>query len=140
MLTYYVDELFELIFFKKNNTQNLIWITVVFLMSKFHDFVYLQPKMCKIDSESICSTTMQLEDYCNVGQIIKSILTLNNMIQKAIQGIQKHLENWRKYQLLWKQDRVAIINKLISKAPPTLFFERKLEKYMRVSKFKFIYC
>ncbi|XP_073386148.1 dynein-1-alpha heavy chain, flagellar inner arm I1 complex isoform X3 [Physcomitrium patens] len=72
-------------------------------------------------------------DVASNPQIIKSILTLNNMIQKAIQGIQKHLENWRKYQLLWKQDRVAIINKLISKAPPTLFFERKLEKYMRMA-------
>lgn len=60
------------------------------------------------------------------------MITLNNTIQKAIQGIQRHLENWHKYQHLWKQDRYAIIGKFISKLPPTSFFEKKLEKYKMV--------
>ena len=60
------------------------------------------------------------------------MITLNNIIQKTVQGIQKHLENWRKYQHLWKQDRPAILLKFQGKAPPIMFFEKKLEKYNTV--------
>jgi len=60
------------------------------------------------------------------------MITLNNTIQKAVQGIQRHVENWRKYQHLWKQDKYTIINKFVSKSPPTSFFEKKLEKYKTV--------
>lgn len=62
------------------------------------------------------------------------MLTLNNYIQKAIQGIHKHMENWRKYQHLWKQDRTAILSKFVSKSPTAGFFEKKLEKYNTVRK------
>ena len=60
------------------------------------------------------------------------MISLNNIIQKTVQGIQRHLENWRKYQHLWKQDRPAILNKFQSKGPPIMFFEKKLEKYHTV--------
>jgi hypothetical protein len=61
------------------------------------------------------------------------MLTLNSILQKAIQGIHKHLENWRKYQHLWKQDRMAILSKFVAKNPTAAFFEKKLEKYFKVS-------
>ncbi|KAL2608324.1 hypothetical protein R1flu_026897 [Riccia fluitans] len=61
------------------------------------------------------------------------MFTLNNSIQKASAGIYKHLENWRKYQHLWRQDKTLILSKFVARNPTCSFFEMKLAKYAKVA-------
>ncbi|KAG6552246.1 hypothetical protein Mapa_006096 [Marchantia paleacea] len=44
-----------------------------------------------------------------------------------------HLENWRKYQHLWRQDKTVILGKFVAKSPSCSFFEIKLAKYAKVA-------
>jgi hypothetical protein len=60
------------------------------------------------------------------------MLTLNGLIHKATSGIGKHLESWRRYQHLWKQDKATSLDKFAAKNPTCVEFEEKLSKYSRV--------
>lgn len=60
------------------------------------------------------------------------MLTLTGLIHKATSGIGKHLESWRRYQHLWKQDKATSLDKFAAKNPTCVEFEEKLSKYSRV--------
>ncbi|KAJ7569126.1 hypothetical protein O6H91_01G062100 [Diphasiastrum complanatum] len=66
-------------------------------------------------------------------QIIKEMLTINNIIQKVLTGIHKNLESWRKYQHLWKQDKSAISERFVSRNPTCSKFEEKFYKYAKIA-------
>jgi dynein heavy chain len=68
--------------------------------------------------------------------VIKAMLTLNGFIHKATGGIGKHLESWRRYQHLWKQDKGTSLDKFAAKNPTCVEFEEKLSKYSRVRRRK----
>ncbi|EFJ08822.1 hypothetical protein SELMODRAFT_131043 [Selaginella moellendorffii] len=66
-------------------------------------------------------------------KIITSMLTLNTCIDKVLTGAHKHLDHWRKFQHLWRQDKLTIIGKFASKNPTCAKFEEKLAKYYKVA-------
>lgn len=65
-------------------------------------------------------------------QVIKAMLTLTGLVHKATAGVSKHVDGWRRYQHLWKQDKAATLDKFTAKQPTCVEFEEKLAKYSRV--------
>ncbi|GBG66225.1 hypothetical protein CBR_g57828 [Chara braunii] len=66
-------------------------------------------------------------------QIIKAMLILNHMLHKAVSGVNRFIENWRKHQHLWKQDKTTILDKFAAKNPSCAEFEDRLSKYAKVA-------
>lgn len=60
------------------------------------------------------------------------MLQLNQSIQKAISGVNKYAESWRRHQSLWKTDKNSVLDKFKARDPSTAQFEEKLSKYSKV--------
>ena len=65
--------------------------------------------------------------------VIKHMIALNQAVQKALGGVHKHMDAWRRHQSLWKLDKAAILEKYKAKAPHHGSFEEKLSKYARLA-------
>nr|AML30863.1 axonemal inner arm dynein heavy chain 7 [Marsilea vestita] len=66
-------------------------------------------------------------------QIIKKMLILSNNINSAVTSVHKHLDVWRKYQHLWRQDKNVSLSKFVTQNPTLAKFEEKLAKYAKVA-------
>eukprot|EP00798_Chlamydomonas_sp_ICE-L_P031817 gene31817-7021_t len=64
-------------------------------------------------------------------QVIKAMLQLNQSIQKAISGVNRYLESWRRHQSLWKTDKSSVLDKFKAREPTCSSFEEKLAKYTK---------
>lgn len=60
------------------------------------------------------------------------MLGLNNSIQKAIAGVSRYAESWRRHSALWKTDKGSVLDKFKAKEPAGGAFEEKLAKYTKV--------
>ncbi|GFH18110.1 flagellar inner arm dynein 1 heavy chain alpha, partial [Haematococcus lacustris] len=70
-------------------------------------------------------------DVAGNPQVIKSMLMLNQSIQRAISGINRYIESWRRHQSLWKTDKSSVLDKFKASDPPCAAFEEKLAKYTK---------
>ncbi|KXZ49756.1 DHC2 protein [Gonium pectorale] len=66
-------------------------------------------------------------------QVIKTMLQLNQSIQKAITSVNKYAESWRRHQSLWKTDKSSVLDKFKARDPPAAQFEEKLSKYAKMA-------
>jgi dynein heavy chain len=71
-------------------------------------------------------------DVASNPAVIKSMLTLNQAIQKAIHGVGRYIEGWRRHASLWKTDKGSVLDKFKARDPPCAEFEEKLAKYTKV--------
>ncbi len=65
-------------------------------------------------------------------QVIKTMLQLNQAIQKVINGVTRYIEGWRRHSQLWKTDKAAVLDKFKAREPSCAEFEEKLAKYTKV--------
>jgi len=72
-------------------------------------------------------------DVAGNPNVIKAMLLLNQTIQRAINGVNKYADCWRRHQALWKTDRSSILDKFKAKDPNCAAFEDKLNKYSKMS-------
>ncbi|KAL6757976.1 dynein heavy chain, N-terminal region 1-domain-containing protein, partial [Haematococcus lacustris] len=72
-------------------------------------------------------------DVAGNPQVIKSMLMLNQSIQRAISGINRYIESWRRHQSLWKTDKSSVLDKFKASDPPCAAFEEKLAKYTKMA-------
>lgn len=63
---------------------------------------------------------------------MKATLQLNQSVQRAVNGINRYADSWRRHQSLWKTDKGSVLDKFKSKDPPNAAFEEKLSKYSKV--------
>ncbi|GLI59150.1 hypothetical protein VaNZ11_000978 [Volvox africanus] len=66
-------------------------------------------------------------------QVIKTMLQLNQSIQKAISSVNKYTESWRRHQSLWKTDKSSVLDKFKARDPSAAQFEDKLSKYAKMA-------
>ncbi|MEW5308429.1 MAG: hypothetical protein WDW38_000392 [Sanguina aurantia] len=66
-------------------------------------------------------------------QVIKTMLGLNNSIQRAIAGVSRYAESWRRHSALWKTDKGSVLDKFKAKEPAGGAFEEKLAKYTKMA-------
>ena len=62
------------------------------------------------------------------------MLQLNQSIQRAINGINRYADSWRRHQSLWKTDKSSVLDKFAAKEPSCEAFEDKLAKYTKVGR------
>lgn len=65
-------------------------------------------------------------------QVIKTMLQLNQSIQRAIAGVNRYIDSWRRHQNLWKTDKSSVLDKFKAREPECAAFEEKLSKYTKV--------
>eukprot|EP00741_Cyanophora_paradoxa_P015322 tig00000194_g14791.t1 len=70
--------------------------------------------------------------------IVKMLLTLNHVIQKAFSALKKYLDSWRKHDSLWKMDKNQTIDKFVQKDPQknpsVVAFDAKLAYYAKFAR------
>lgn len=54
-------------------------------------------------------------------------------VQRAVNGINRYAESWRRHQSLWKTDKGSVLDKFKAKDPSNAAFEEKLSKYSKVT-------
>eukprot|EP00803_Ostreobium_quekettii_P011338 evm.model.scf_1312.1 EVM.evm.TU.scf_1312.1 scf_1312:839-40608(+) len=62
------------------------------------------------------------------------MLTLNHSIQKAISGINRYVESWKRHQSLWKTEKTSVLEKFKARDPTNAQFEEKLAKYSKLAR------
>ncbi|GMH41526.1 hypothetical protein BSKO_09436 [Bryopsis sp. KO-2023] len=90
------------------------------------------PEQTRGDDEEPIVFTFYWDVAAN-PQVIKTMLTLNHSIQKAISGINRYVESWRRHQSLWKTEKTAVLEKFKARDPTNAQFEEKLAKYTKAS-------
>ena len=64
--------------------------------------------------------------------VMKTMLTLNQAIQKTVVLVNRHVEKGRRYQHLWKMDKPTVIEKFIASNPDCTAFDAFLYKYSKI--------
>lgn len=71
-------------------------------------------------------------DVAGNPQVIRTMLQLNQSIQRTIAGVNRYADSWRRHQTLWKTDKGSVLDKFKARDPPAAAFEEKLSKYTKV--------
>ncbi|NXF22299.1 DYH10 protein, partial [Rhodinocichla rosea] len=74
--------------------------------------------------------------YSDVSQsplVIEQAVLITQNIQKLLESLRKCLNQWNKYDQLWKSDKDAVLDRLAAEKPPCVVFDEHLQFYMRVT-------
>ena len=63
---------------------------------------------------------------------MKATLQLSQSVQRAVNGITRDADSWRRHQSLWKTDKGSVLDKFKAREPSNTAFEEKLSKYAKV--------
>ncbi|XP_064889438.1 dynein axonemal heavy chain 10 isoform X2 [Columba livia] len=72
-------------------------------------------------------------DISQNPQIIEQAVLITQNIHKLLASLSKYLNQWKRYQLLWKLDKDAVIEKLAVEKPACITFDEELQFYMKVA-------
>jgi hypothetical protein len=61
-----------------------------------------------------------------------AVVQVHQDISKAANRLKRHTDSWKKYNDIWKADRISLLDKFKAKAPPTPAFEEKFAKFQKV--------
>ncbi|NXF04120.1 DYH10 protein, partial [Smithornis capensis] len=74
--------------------------------------------------------------YSDVSQsplIIEQAILVTQNVHKVLASLSKYLSQWNKYDLLWKSDKGAVLEKLAAEKPACVTFDGQLQFYMQVA-------
>ncbi|NXV01125.1 DYH10 protein, partial [Cettia cetti] len=74
--------------------------------------------------------------YCDVSQsplIIEQAVLITQNVHKLLASLNKCLNQWKRYDLLWKSDKDAVLGRLAAEKPACVIFDEQLQFYMKVS-------
>ncbi|NWH83945.1 DYH10 protein, partial [Aegithalos caudatus] len=74
--------------------------------------------------------------YRDISQsplIIEQTALITQNVHKLLASLNKCLNQWKKYDLLWKSDRDAVLGRLAAEKPSCVIFDEQLQFYMKVS-------
>ncbi|XP_038008579.1 dynein heavy chain 10, axonemal [Motacilla alba alba] len=74
--------------------------------------------------------------YSDVSQsplVIEQAVLITQNVQKLLVSLRKCLNQWNKYDLLWKSDKDAVLDRLAAEKPPCVVFDEHLQFYMKVA-------
>lgn len=75
--------------------------------------------------------------YSDVSQsplVIEQAVLITQNIQKLLESLRKCLNQWNKYEQLWKSDKDAVLDRLAAEKPPCVVFDEHLQFYMTVTR------
>ncbi|NXU60346.1 DYH10 protein, partial [Horornis vulcanius] len=74
--------------------------------------------------------------YRDVSQsplIIEQTVLIAQNVHKLLASLNKCLNQWKRYDLLWKSDKDAVLGRLAAEKPACVIFDEQLQFYMKVS-------
>ncbi|NXO91605.1 DYH10 protein, partial [Certhia brachydactyla] len=74
--------------------------------------------------------------YSDVSQsplIIEQAVLVTQNVQKVLASLSKCLNQWKRYDLLWKSDRGTVLDRLAAEKPACVIFDENLQFYMKVA-------
>ncbi|NWU42747.1 DYH10 protein, partial [Hylia prasina] len=74
--------------------------------------------------------------YRDVSQsplIIEQSVLITQNVHKLLASLNKFLNQWKRYDLLWKSDKGAVLGHLAAEKPACVIFDEQLQFYMKVS-------
>ncbi|NWT09443.1 DYH10 protein, partial [Vireo altiloquus] len=74
--------------------------------------------------------------YSDVSQsplIIEQALLITGNVHKLLASLNKYLNQWKKYDPVWKSDRRAVLDRLAAENPACVIFDEHLQFYMKVA-------
>lgn len=72
-------------------------------------------------------------DISQNPQIIEQAVLITQNVHKLLASLSKYLNQWKRYQLLWKLDKDVVIEKLAAEKPACITFDEELQFYMKVA-------
>ncbi|NXH52309.1 DYH10 protein, partial [Rhabdornis inornatus] len=73
--------------------------------------------------------------YSDVSQsplIIEQADLITQNVHKLLASLSKRLNQWKKYDLLWKSDKGAVLDRLAAEKPACVIFDEHLQFYMKI--------
>ncbi|KAF2987534.1 hypothetical protein EK904_013207 [Melospiza melodia maxima] len=74
--------------------------------------------------------------YSDVSQsplVIEQAVLITQNVQNLLESLRKCLNQWNKYDQLWKSDKDAVLDRLAAQKPPCVVFDEHLQFYMTVT-------
>lgn len=74
--------------------------------------------------------------YSDVSQsplVIEQAVLITQNVHKILASLRECLNQWKKYDLLWKSDKGAVLDRLAAEKPPCVVFDEHLQFYMKVA-------
>ncbi|NWQ79383.1 DYH10 protein, partial [Columbina picui] len=72
-------------------------------------------------------------DVSQNPQIIEQAVLITQNIHKLLASLSKYLNQWKRYHLLWKLDKDAVMEKLAAEKPACVTFDEELQFYIKVA-------
>ncbi|NXT33611.1 DYH10 protein, partial [Pelecanoides urinatrix] len=74
--------------------------------------------------------------YSDISQnslIIEQAVLITQNVHKLLASLSKYLNQWKRYQLLWKLDKGVVMERLAAEKPACITFDEELQFYMKVA-------
>ncbi|NXB97778.1 DYH10 protein, partial [Orthonyx spaldingii] len=65
--------------------------------------------------------------------IIEQAVLITQNVHKLLASLNKCLNQWKRYDLLWKSDRSTVLDRLAAEKPSCVIFDEHLQFYMKVA-------
>ncbi|NXQ07446.1 DYH10 protein, partial [Vidua macroura] len=110
--------------------QDCVEVTKHFLRWMHGTCIECPPQHVKVDE------VVTFSFYSDVSQsplVIEQAVLITQNVHKLLASLKKCLNQWKKYDLLWKSDKGAVLDRLAAEKPPCVIFDEHLQFCMKVA-------
>ncbi|NWI95283.1 DYH10 protein, partial [Pitta sordida] len=84
-------------------------------------------------SGDVVATFSFFSDVSQSPLVIEQALLVTQNVHKALASLSKYLSQWNRYDLLWKSDKGAVLERLAAVKPSCVTFDGHLQFYVQVA-------
>ncbi|NXH02592.1 DYH10 protein, partial [Loxia leucoptera] len=109
--------------------QDCVEVTKHFLRWMHGTCIECPPQHIRVDE------VVTFSFYSDVSQsplVIEQAVLITQNVQKILASLRECLNQWNKYDQLWKSDKDAVLDRLAAEKPPCVIFDEHLQFYMTV--------
>uniref|UniRef100_A0A8C9N5K9 Dynein heavy chain tail domain-containing protein n=1 Tax=Serinus canaria TaxID=9135 RepID=A0A8C9N5K9_SERCA len=109
--------------------QDCVEVTKHFLRWMHGTCIECPPQHVRVDE------VVTFSFYSDVSQsplVIEQAVLITQNVQKILASLRECLNQWNKYDQLWKSDKDTVLDRLAAEKPPCVIFDEHLQFYMTV--------
>ncbi|NWX59669.1 DYH10 protein, partial [Promerops cafer] len=110
--------------------QDCVEVTKHFVRWMHGTCIECPPQHVKVDE------VVTFSFYSDISQsplIIEQAVLITQNVHKLLASLRKCLDQWKRYDLLWKSDKGAVLDRLAAEKPACVIFDEHLQFYMKVA-------
>ncbi|NXQ21683.1 DYH10 protein, partial [Peucedramus taeniatus] len=110
--------------------QDCVEVTKHFVRWMHGTCIECPPQHVKVDE------VVTFSFYSDVSQsplVIEQAVLITQNVQKLLASLRNCLNQWKKYDLLWKSDKDAVLDRLAAEKPSCVTFDEHLQFYMKIA-------